>query len=225
MNTRIFAVTAVTSSMLWGGVALSVGGGLESAVLVRDFGSDIQGGTPVGFTFSVTGGARPGRWVVVRADGAMGGGNVLAQTDADDTDFRFPMAILNEPTLKDVRLAVQCAAIAGKVDQACGIVFRYRDADNYYVARANALENNIRLYRVKLGRREQVANWNGTVAPGRWYELRGDVVGDHIEIFWDGRKIIDARDTTFLGPGKVGIWTKADSVTYFKGIRVLPLGP
>jgi hypothetical protein len=162
--------------------------------------------------------------VVVRADGGMGGGYVLAQTDADDTDFRFPMAILNEPSLKDVRLTVQCAAIAGKVDRACGIVFRYRDADNYYVARANALEDNLRLYRVKRGRREQLANWNGTVAPGRWYELRGDVVGDHIEIFWDGRKIIDARDTTFPGPGKVGIWTKADSVTYFREIRALPLG-
>jgi hypothetical protein len=223
MNNGIVAITAVTCCMLWGAVAFPVGGGVESAALVRDFRSDKQGGPPAGFTFSVTGGDRPGRWVVVRADGAMGGGNVLAQTDADDTDFRFPMAILNEPSLKDVRLTVQCAAIAGKVDRACGIVFRYRDADNYYVARANALEDNIRLYRVKGGRREQIANWNGSVAPGRWYELRGDVVGNHIEVFWDGRKIIDARDTTFPGPGKVGIWTKADSVTYFKEIRVLPL--
>lgn len=224
MNNRIFVVTAVTGCMLWGGVALPIGGGVESAVLVRDFGSDRQGNPPAGFTFPRTGAGHLGRWVIIPVGDSLGGGNVLTQMDADNTDFRFPMAILNVPSLKNVRLTVQCAAIAGKVDRACGIVFRYRDADNYYVARANTLEDNIRLYRVRGGRREQLANWNGTVAPGRWHELRADAVGDHIEIFWEGRKIIDARDTTLPGPGKVGIWTKADSVTYFKEIRVLPLG-
>ncbi len=119
---------------------------------------------------------------------------------------------------------VRCAAIAGSVDRACGIVFRYRNADNYYVARANALENNIRLYRVVGGRREQIANWDGNVAPGRWHELRGDAIEEHIESFWNGMKIIDAHDRTFAGHGQVGIWTKADSVSWFREIRVLPLG-
>ncbi len=219
---RRVAISVVAVGLLWASVAFSAGETADS-VLVRDFRSDKPGLPPAGFTFSRTGGGRPGHWVVVPAGGAMGGGNVLAQTDADGTDSRYPMAILNKPLLRDIRLTVRCAPISGQVDRACGIVFRYLDADNYYVARANALEDNIRLYRVRGGRREQIANWNGTVASGRWHELGADAVGDRIGISWDGRKVIDARDTTFPAAGKAGVWTKADSVTWFREIRVLPL--
>ncbi|MBI2889240.1 MAG: hypothetical protein HYY13_00485 [Nitrospirae bacterium] len=149
---------------------------------------------------------------------------MLAKLDADDTDDRFPVATADAPSLRDLRLSVKCKPISGKVDQACGLVFRYRDENNYYVTRANALENNIRLYYVKDGRRRQFASWSGKVSAGAWHELRADARGDQIEIFWDGERIIDAHDKTFTEAGKVGLWTKADSVTYFDDLAVAPLG-
>jgi hypothetical protein len=102
-------------------------------------------------------------------------------------------------------------------------VFRFRDADNYYVTRANALENNVRLYHVVKGDRQQFAGWNGDVKSGVWHSLRADAKGDHFEVYFDDAKIIDARDTTFAEAGKVGVWTKADSVTYFDDLVASPL--
>lgn len=224
MGRRGVTVAGVAVGLIWGSLAFSAGE-TAGSVLVRDFRSDRPGNPPAGFTFPRTGGGRPGRWVVVPADEALGGGNVLAQTDADGTGSRYPMAILDKPVSRDIRLTAECAPISGQLDQACGIVFRYVDADNYFVAHANALEGNIRLYRVTGGRREQIATWYGTVASGQWHELGADAVGDRIGIFWDGRKVIDARVTTSPGAGKAGVWTKGDSVAWFREIRVQPLGP
>jgi hypothetical protein len=122
--------------------------------------------------------------------------------------------------LSDVRVSVRCKPIAGKVDQACGLVFRYRDENNYYVARANALEDNVRFYYVSAGKRHELASWSGRVTSGSWHELRVDATGDLFEVFWDNQKVIETRDKTFIEPGKIGLWTKADSVTYFDDLIV-----
>ena len=180
-----------------------------------NFDSDSVGRAPAGFTFVRTGSGRVGHWVVQNDKDAPSGARVLAQLDTDDTDFRFPVAVANEPLLRDLQLAVRCKPVSGKVDQACGLVFRYRDENNYYLTRANALEDNVRLYYVVNGKRNQFASWSGRVSAGSWHELRVDAKGDHFEIYWDGKKIIDAQDRTFREAGKVGVWTKADSITYF----------
>ncbi len=187
------------------------------------FEGDRVGTGPTGFSFGRTGSGRVGHWVVLADKGAPSGANVLAQVDADETDYRFPIAIANEPVLRDLRLSVRCKPVSGKVDQACGLVFRDRDENHYYLARANALENNVRLYHVVDGRRRQIAGWNGRVSGGAWHELRVDARGDHLEVFWDGQKVLDAHDQTFRDAGKVGVWTKADSVTYFDDLSVAPL--
>lgn len=114
-------------------------------------------------------------------------------------------------------------SVSGRVNQACGLVFRYQDENNYYVTCANALEGNVRLYYVKDGRRHQIASWDGKVAKDIWHEIRIDDRGDHMEIYWDGKKIIDAHDTTFRDAGKIGVWTKADSVTCFDDLSFLLL--
>jgi len=186
------------------------------------FDSDRAETAPSGFSFGKTGGGKPGQWIVRAVPDAASPPNVLAQIDADATDYRFPVAVGNEPSLRDVRLSVRCKPVSGKVDQACGLVFRYRDQDNYYVTRANALENNVRLYHVLKGDRRQFAAWNGRVASGAWHSLRVDAKGDHFEVYWDDKKIIDAHDGTFTDAGKVGIWTKADSVTYFDDLTAAP---
>ena len=189
------------------------------------FDADRAGEAPAGFSFGRTGSGAPSRWIVQAAKDAPSGPNVLAQVDADKTDYRFPVAVANEPILRDLRLAVKCKPVTGEVDRACGLVFRYQDENNYYITRANALEGNIRLYRVVKGDRQQFASWNGAVATGVWHELAAEARGDHFTVYWDGQEIMHADDHTFHDPGKVGVWTKADSVTYFDNLRVEPLGP
>ncbi len=187
-----------------------------------DFQGDAVNSPPAGFSFGRTGQGREGKWVVLVDASAPAGDHVLAQVDADDTDYRFPVAVADSPAPKDLRLEVRCKPVSGKVDQACGLVFRYRDPGNYYVARANALEDNVNLYQVVKGRRRQIEGWRGKVTANAWHMLAIDARGDHLQVFWEGKPIIDARDDAFRDGGKVGLWTKADSVTYFDGLTVTP---
>ena len=187
-----------------------------------DFQSDALNAAPAGFSFSRTGQGREGKWIIVQDPTAPSGDRVLAQVDADDTNYRFPLAVANAPALKDLRLEVRCKPVRGKTDAACGLVFRFRDADNYYVARANALEDNVNLYRVVKGRRQEITGWRGQVTPNAWHTLAIEARGDRIQVFWEGKSVIDAKDDTFLDAGRVGVWTKADSVTYFAALSATP---
>ncbi len=201
------------------GVALAQSGGGRT----WDFQGDAVNSPPAGFSFGRTGRGREGKWVVLTDASAPAGDHVLAQTDTDDTDHRFPVAVADAPEVKDLRLEVRCKPVSGKVDEACGVVFRFKDPDNYYVARANALEDNVNLYHVVNGRRRQIEGWSGKVTPNTWHSLAIEARGDHLQVFWEGKPIIDARDDTFRDAGKVGVWTKADSVTYFDALTVKPL--
>jgi hypothetical protein len=185
------------------------------------FDSDQVGEPAKGFEVGRTGKGRPGKWTVKAEKGAPSEPNVLVQSDDDDTDNRFPVAFTG-PALKDLRLSVRCKAVSGKVDQACGLVFRLRDADNYYVTRANALEDNVRLYHVVRGNRRQLASWSGKVASGQWHELAVEAKGEELQVFFDGKKVIEAKDKTFADAGKFGVWTKADSITYFDNLTATP---
>lgn len=195
----------------------------REASQVWSFETDTAGGAPGGFSFGRTGGGAVGRWIVQAEPGAPSGANVLAQTSADGADSRFPVAVADTSELRDVRLSVRCKPVSGSVDQACGLVFRYRDENNYYLTRANALENNVRFYTVKDGHRRQLVSWSGPVTSKAWHELRADAHGDRFEMYWEGKKILDAQDRTFPDAGKVGVWTKADSVTYFDDLSATPL--
>jgi len=203
--------------LLCSGIALA-----DKAPVTMSFDADAPDASPKGFTFGKTGQGKEGKWVVKAEKDAPSGKNVLAQVDADATDYRFPIAYTG-PDLKDLKLSVKCKQVSGKVDQGCGLIFRLKDADNYYVTRANALEDNVRLYHVVDGTRRQFAGWDGKVQTGVWHDLRVDAKGDHLEVYFDGQKVIDANDKTFTGPGKVGLWTKADSVIYFDDLTVAPL--
>ena len=186
-----------------------------------DFDSDKAGEPPQGFSFGRTGKGPPGKWIVQAAADAPSAKNVLVQMDADRTDYRFPIAYTG-PDLRDLRLSVKCKPVSGKGDQGCGLVFRLKDADTYYVTRANALEDNVRLYHVVNGDRRQFAGWNGKVATGKWHELAVEAQGDHLQVFYDGKKVIDAHDKTFTEAGKFGVWTKADSVIQFDDLTATP---
>jgi hypothetical protein len=195
----------------------------KTAERVFNFDSDRADAPPAGFSFDRTGSGAMGRWQVRGSADAPSKPNVLAQLDADATDFRFPIAVIEGLSLRDLRLSARCKPVSGRVDQACGLVFRYRDENNYYITRANPLENNVRLYFVKDGKRKQLASYSGRIAAGAWHEYAVEVRGDHIQVHWDGSKVLDHRDATFSDAGKVGLWTKADSVTHFDDLTVTPL--
>src|SRR6266851_3025816 len=191
------------------------------ASFTYNFDTDAVGAMPAKFHSARTGKGAEGKWVVVADPTAPSKPNVVAQTSTDTTDYRFPLLIADEGSFKDLELSVKFKAVSGKVDRAGGMAFRLKDASNYYIVRANALEDNYRLYHVVAGNRRQFAGANFKVTSGEWHELRVECVGNKIICYYDGAKKIEATDDTFKDAGKVGLWTKADSVTYFDDLRVV----
>jgi hypothetical protein len=123
----------------------------------------------------------------------------------------------------DVDVTVRFKAVDGKVDQAGGVAVRLSDADNYYVVRANALEDNVRFYRVVKGRREQLGGVNTRVTANEWHQLGLRAEGQRFTITFDGKQLFTASDPSIAGTGKVALWTKADSVTRFDRIEIRTL--
>ena len=187
---------------------------------VYNFDSDAPGQLPAKFHTAKTGGGTAEKWIIVADPTAPSKPNVDAQTSTDQTDYRFPLLISDEGSFQDLDLSVRFKAVSGRVDRAGGLVFRLRDPNNYYIVRANALEDNYRLYHVVNGRRSQFAGANFKVTSGEWHELRVEATGNKITCYYDGAKKIEATDSTFKDAGKVGLWTKADSVTYFDDLNV-----
>ncbi len=185
-----------------------------------NFDSDTAGQLPTKFHSAKTGGGVPEKWVVTTDPTAPSKPNLVAQTSTDQTDYRFPLLISDEGSFQDLDVSVKFKAVSGSIDRAGGLVFRLKDPNNYYIVRANALENNYRLYHVVNGRRSQFAGANLKVTSGEWHELRVEAVGNKITCYYDGSKAMDATDDTFKDAGKVGLWTKADSVTHFDDLKV-----
>jgi hypothetical protein len=194
-----------------------------------DFDEFEVGKTPAGFTTTLTGGGGPVSWVIQEDSTAPSDGKVLAQTSADETSFRFPIYVYDKFTAKDVEVSVRFKAVSGKVDQAAGIVWRYRDKDNYYIVRANALEDNVVLYKVERGKRTDLKPTDSgpfaygkkaKVPSGQWNELRVVARGSRFTVYLNGEHLFNVEDDTFTDAGKVGLWTKADSVTYFDDLKI-----
>jgi hypothetical protein len=185
-----------------------------------DFESAAVGTLPPGVTAALTGQGGAVRWSILEDQTSPAGSKVLGQTSTDKTDYRFPLAIFEQPVAADLDVSVRFKPVAGEVDRAAGIALRLTDKDNYYVVRANALEDNVRLYRMVKGQRIQFAGANIKVPSGVWQELRLSARGNRFEIFLDGKSLYGATDATLAGPGRVALWTKADSVTYFDDLRI-----
>src|SRR5216684_152054 len=173
-----------------------------------NFDSDAPGKPPAGFTSYATGGGPAGKWVVTEVPGTPSGKNAVEQTDADRTDTRFPVLIADKGEYADLDLSVRAKSLSGKIDQGMGLVFRFRDPKSYYIVRANALEDNFRLYRMVHGKRLQFAGANAKVSSGQWHAVRVVAKGDHITCWFDGKQLIDAHHKTYT-TGKIGLWTKA----------------
>ena len=206
-------------------IVMEIAGMTLAETRTMDFSRDMIDQSPKGFEFGLTAGVgKPGVWIV-QADGT---NQVLAQTDPDSTRSRFPVAVVSDVSAADVDLAVRVRPVSGRVDQAGGLVWRYQNQDNYYLVRANALEDNVVVYKVEGGKRTDLPvkgegrtyGKKTEVPSGQWSTLRVVVNAGLFEVYFNGIKLYDVEDATFSKPGKVGVWTKADSVTQFDDLTV-----
>jgi hypothetical protein len=213
------AVTIIAAVIL----CLGSDGFSQSAATAIGIAKMDVGSPPPDFQFARTGQGDLGRWVVVSDDSSFAG-RAIEQSSTDRTDYRFPLAIFSSVVAKNVDVSTKFKPVAGRVDQAGGIAVRLLDSDNYYVARANALEDNVRFYRVVKGRRQQIDGVNTKVSSGEWHSLGLKAQGERFTIEFDGKTLFTALDKTFAGAGKIALWTKSDSVTRFDqiAIEVLP---
>jgi hypothetical protein len=168
------------------------------------------GEAPAGWTATKTGSGEA-KWSVEKDDSAPSKPNVLKQIG----EATYPVCIKNEPSFKDGFVEVKFKPVSGQEDQAGGVIWRCQDADNYYIARANALEDNVTIYHTINGRRTEKMRTDQKVTSGAWHTLRVDFRGSHFTVTLDGIKALEWNDGTFKDAGKVGVWTKADSVTLF----------
>ena len=181
-----------------------------AAAQTAGFDNDSTGAAPAGWRAGVTGRGSP-RWTVEADASAPSRPNVLKQSGSGT----FPWCVRPDVSLSDGWVEVKFKPISGREDQAGGVVWRWKDGDNYYVARANALENNVSLYYTANGRRNTLKYVDAPVPGNTWHTLRAEFSGKKIRVVYDGKPAIEMEDAHIAGAGAVGVWTKADSVTLF----------
>ncbi len=178
-------------------------------IQVINFDSSATGTLPEGWKAGVTGAGSP-RWSVERDATAPSAPNVLKQSGRG----AFPWCV-KEASIANGFVEVKFKPVSGREDQAGGVVWRWKDGDNYYVARANALENNVSLYYTERGSRKTIRYVDAPVAANAWHTLRVEFSGSRIQVILDGIARIETDDRHIEGAGAVGVWTKADSITLF----------
>jgi hypothetical protein len=197
-----------------------------------DFANDEIGKPPAGFRSALVGNGKPGEWKVILDDAAPAGAplageptfggkrRVLAQLSRDPTDERFPLLIFDEETFGDFTLTAKVKLVGGAIEQMAGLAFRIKDEKNYYAARVSALGHNFRFYRVAEGVRDQPLGPEVEIAARRWHDLEVQCRGNRIRLFLNGKQVLpEITDNTFVS-GKIGLWTKSDSVSYFTDLRL-----
>lgn len=176
------------------------------------------GAMPANWTATKTGDGAP-KWTVEKDDTAPSKPNVFKQSGEAD----YPLAMKDDSSLKDGFVEVKFKSVSGDEDRAAGVIWRCADKDNYYICRPNALEDNVVLYKVAKGKRtplDIVGRKGGygvktKVAPQQWHTLRVEFAGNRFKVLFNGKHLFDVEDKTFTNAGKVGLWTKADSVMLF----------
>ena len=188
-----------------------------------NFDSDNNGKIPNDFSNQLTGKGGLGKWEVIKDDTAPSISNVIAQTSQEYFGYHFSMVINEKEIYDDFKLIVKLKGAKGREDRGGGPVWRYQDNNNYNIARANPLENNYRVYKVVNGNRIQMDSARLKVTSGEWHTIKIITRKDHIQCFYDGQPYLEVEDNTFQKGGKIGLWTKADAVTYFDDLEVRPI--
>lgn len=190
--------------------------------------SGAPGAVPKGFTQATTNRGQPADWKLQEVAGAPSGRHAVAQLSNDKASTRFPVLVYDAIQATDGEVSVRFKPVSGVDDQAAGLVWRYKDANNYYIVRANALEDNVVLYIVRDGRRVDLplkgkGKTYGAKAPVSktdWSTLAVKVAGNTFTVIFNGQTLYEVEDSTFKGPGKFGLWTKSDSVMLFDDLTI-----
>jgi hypothetical protein len=191
-------------------VALTVFSATAALAETDNFDQEKPGTVPAGWSCGVTGKGNP-LWAVAADASAPSAPNVLRQAGSGT----FPWCVKKGASVSDGFVEVKFKPEKGREDQAGGLVWRWKNGDNYYVARANALENNVSLYYTAGGRRSTIKYVDAPVPRNVWHALRVEFAGKRIKVLLDGKRYIEQEDDHIAGDGAVGVWTKADSVTSF----------
>jgi len=187
---------------------------------VFNFDTDAIGSLPAGWSNQKTGKGSLGVWKVIADPTAPSKSNVLAQTSKANFGYHFNLAVAEQTNYSNLEIELKFKAVDGQEDRGGGPVWRYQDADNYYICRANPLESNFRVYKVVDGNRKQLQSAKVEIPSNVWHSIKVKNVGNHIQCWYDGKLYLDVIDETFKS-GKVGLWTKADAVTYFDDFEVV----
>ena len=185
------------------------------------------GKIPSGWSQYYTGKSDTTDWKIVDD----GGSKVLAQLSEEDVSGHFNEVVFNGIEVKNVELNVKIKGVKGERDQGGGFVWRFRDADNHYIVRANPLEDNVVLYKMEDGKRTDLPLINKGRTYGvdvdplgsGWNNLKLVVIDDLFTVYLNEKEIFQVKDETFSNAGKIGLWTKADAVTYFDDFKVTHL--
>jgi hypothetical protein len=181
------------------------------------------GKTPSDWTVAMTNHGHAPQWEIVKDMSAATQPYVFAQVSVDPVRDRYPLAIFNGITFRDGDVSVRLKPVSGREVQAGGLVWRYRDENNYYLARANALEKNVQVFKVENGiRKPLMLGVHHEIPSNAWSILKVSARGNRFQVYMDHRRILQGWDNTFMTGGKVGLWTVADSVTYFDDFRINP---
>jgi hypothetical protein len=179
-----------------------------------------EGQLPDGWTAAKTGEGPGSEWKVVAFDDSSKKGQALAQVSSEGPRPLYNLCVLAKEKRADVDLSVSVRAVKGEIDQGGGLVWRYRDANNYYITRWNPLETNFRVYHVVAGKRTQLATADVTLPADEWHTVRAVQSGNHIQCYLDGKLLLDVKDETLKDAGAVGLWSKADAVTWFDNLTI-----
>lgn len=202
---------------------LFVFGLIASPGRVITFDAAPAGKVPPGWSVAMTNRGAAPKWEIRRDQSAPTQPHVLAQVSSQRDGGRFPLAIFDGAQLRDGDVSVRMKPVAGKEVLAGGVVFRYRDENNYYLARANVREQNVAIFKVEDGQRIPITDpVSYPLTANTWKIMKISLRGSRIQLYMSHRRIIETRDSTFSEPGKVGLWTVSDSVTYFDDFRVKP---
>ena len=187
------------------------------------FDREQPGVLPEEFSIGTLFDGRPaGDWRVLSTERAKSPPHVLAQVMAKGAEHAYKVVLIKEVVASDLDLQVSFLPIQGNADMGGGLIWRATDDRNYYLTRANPLEQNIRIYRVVKGVRQMLENFNQTIEAGKWHQLRVTQRGCRIQVFYDGKLVFDLCDRTFK-EGTIGLWTKSDAVTYFDDLQMQDL--
>ena len=199
---------------------LVVSASAEDSIRTWNFDADLPDILPKDFAVGTLVDGRPaGEWKVLQTDRAKSQPRVLGQLMGKGAEHAYKVVLIDGTTASDLDLGVSFLPVAGKADMGGGLIWRATDDRNYYLTRANPLEQNIRIYRVVKGIRHMLKNFDQIIDVKRWHALRVTTSGCQVKVFYDETPVIDLCDQTFT-TGRIGLWTKSDAITYFDDLRL-----